>query len=213
MLIEILIFPGVDELDALGPLEVLRNAAAAGADFQVRLVSLESPEDIQGSHGLRFGVDGTLGSRGRPDILLIPGGGWIMRAEHSAWGEAQRGAIPAAIANAHRSGTILASVCTGTMLIAAAGLLAGRSAITHHAAVEELRRSGAEVVSARIVDDGDIISAGGVTSGIDLGLYIVERFASSKLAEQCASILEYDRRGPVHISAKRDRSAKGEVAR
>jgi transcriptional regulator GlxA family with amidase domain len=213
MLVEILTFPGVDELDALGPLEVLRNAAAAGADFHVRLVSLDSAEDIQGGHGLRFGVDGTLGARGRPDILLIPGGGWLMRAERSAWGEAQRGAIPAAIANAHRCGTILASVCTGTMLIAAAGLLSGRSATTHHAAVEELRRSGAEVVAARIVDDGDIISAGGVTSGIDLGLYLVERFASSKLAERCASNLEYDRRGPVHISAMRDRSAKGEVPR
>ena len=213
MLIEILVFAGVDELDALGPLEVLRNAAAAGADFEVRLVSLDSTEDIQGAHGLGFGVDGTLGSRGRPDILVIPGGGWVKRAERGAWAEAQRGVVPAAIADAYQSGTILASVCTGAMLIAAAGLLRGRRAITHHGAVEELQQSGAEVVPARVVDDGDIISAGGVTSGIDLGLYLVERFASSKLAEQSAKNLEYDRGGLVHVSTRLDPRAKGKVAR
>ena len=211
MLFEILVFTGVDELDALGPLEVLRKAAAAGGDFQVRLVSLDNTEDIQGACGLRFGVDGTLGSRGRPDILVIPGGGWVKRAERGAWAEAQRGVIPAAIANAYQSGTILASVCTGAMLIAAAGLLRGRCAVTHHGAIEELRQSGAEVVSARVVDDGDIISAGGITSGIDLGLYLVERFANCKLAEEIAKNLEYDR-GPVHVSTGLDRRAKEKVA-
>lgn len=213
MLIEILVFDGVDELDALGPLEVLRSAAAAGADFQVRLVSLDTTGEIQGAYGLRFGVDGSLGSLGRPDILVVPGGGWVKRAERGAWAEAQRGVIPSALANAYQSGTILASVCTGAMLIAAAGLLRGRRAVTHHGAVEELRQSGAEVVSARVVDDGDIISTGGVTSGIDLGLYLVERFSSAKLAEQSANRLEYDRRGPVHVTAKLNRKAKGKVAR
>jgi transcriptional regulator GlxA family with amidase domain len=210
MLIEILVFPGVDELDALGPFEVLRNAAACGADVDVRLVSLDSTEQVQGNYGLRFAVDGVLGSHGRPDILVVPGGGWIKRAERGAWAEAQRGVIPAAIAKTYQSGTILASVCTGAMLIAAAGLLKGRKAITNHGAIEELRQSGADVVSARVVDDGDIISAGGVTCGIDLGLHLLERFAGKQFADQTARQLEYERRVPAHITTN---TAKREAAR
>ncbi len=213
MLIEILVFPGFDELDALGPLEVLRNAAACGADFEVRLVAVGSLEDVRGAHGLRVGVDGILGSHGRPELLLIPGGGWVSRAPQGARVEAQRGTIPAAITEAYRSGTVLASVCTGAMLIAAAGLLDDRRATTHHGAVEELRQCGTQIVNARIVDDGDIVTAGGITSAIDLGLYLVERFASRALADQCAKNLEYERRGPVHVSSSSRPNAKGQAAR
>lgn len=208
MLIEILVFQGVDELDALGPLEVLRNAAAAGAGFEVRLASLHGETEITGGHGLRFSVDGRFDSVRRPDILIVPGGGWARRAAQGAWGEAQKGDIPAAIANVHQSGTILATVCTGAMLVASAGLLNGRRAITHHSAVEDLRKSGAEVVTARVVDDGDIISAGGVTSGLDLGLYLIERFANPELAEQVARSMEYERRGPVVVTAGPARSVQ-----
>jgi len=211
MLFEIIVFPGVDELDAFGPMEVLRNAAASGADFQVRLVSLEAATEIVGGHGLRFGVDGVLGSFGRPDLLVVPGGGWGKRAAQGAWAEAQRGAVPAAIARIYGKGTILASVCTGAMLIAAAGLLRGRHAVTHHGALGELRQSGAEVVSARVADDGNIISAGGVTSGIDLALYLVERFATRELAEQIARDMECERRGPVHVSAGPAQITRGQL--
>jgi len=213
MLMEIIVFSGVDELDALGPLEVLRRAAAAGANFQVRLVTLDNTADVVGGQGLRFGVDGTLGSMGRPDLLLIPGGGWVARAAQGAWAQAQQGAIPAAIAKAYREGTILASVCTGGMLVAAAGLLRGRRATTHHEALAELRKAGAEVVSTRVVDDGDIISSGGITSGIDLALYLVERFATRVLAEQVAGNLEYERRAPVRAAAARAQSAQVHTTR
>jgi transcriptional regulator GlxA family with amidase domain len=213
MLTDILVFHGVDELDAFGPLEVLRNAAAAGADFQTRLVSLDGSADITGNHGLRFGVDAVLGSGGHRDLLIVPGGGWAKRSAQGAWAEAQRGAIPRAIANEYRAGTMLASVCTGAMLVAAAGLLKGRRAITHHRAIEDLRQAGAEIVDARIVDDGDIVTAGGVTSGIDLALYLVERFAGSKIAQQVATGLEYERRGPVHVSAGTAQHIPGRAAR
>jgi transcriptional regulator GlxA family with amidase domain len=208
VLVEILVFQGVDELDALGPLEVLRNAAAAGATLEVRLVSVDGKAKITGGHQLRFAVDGALGSLRRPDLLLIPGGGWAKRAPRGAWAEARKGEIPAAIAKLYRRGTILASVCTGAMLIASAGLLKGRRATTHHAAMEDLRGSGAEVVTCRVVDDGDIITAGGVTSGIDLALYLLERFATPAIAERIAVELEYERRGPVHVAARSVRSAK-----
>lgn len=207
MLIEILVFQGVDELDALGPREVLRHATAAGANFEVRLVSLDGVAGVTAGHSLRFAVDTKLASSRRPDLLLVPGGGWAKRAPQGAWAEAQEGGIPAAITKLYSAGTILASVCTGAMLIASTGLLKGRRATTHHAAVEQLRAAGAEVISARVVDDGDIITAGGVTSGIDLALYLVERFATPQLAARVAADLEYERSGSVYVAATSLRSA------
>lgn len=212
MLIEIIVFPGVDELDALGPLEVFRSAKAEGADFETRLVSLDDAKDVSGSHGLRFGVDGILGAQGRPDMLVVPGGGWVKRAARGAWAEVQRGAIPTAIRDAYEDGTILASVCTGTMLIAATGLLRGRRAITHHEAIEDLREYGAAIVNARVVDDDDIVTAGGVTSGIDLALHLVERFGGAKLANEIAASLEYERRGPIEVTEKRTWSFRRKAA-
>jgi len=203
MLIEILVFQGVDELDALGPLEVFRAAKAAGANIEARIVLLDEEKDITGSHGLRFGVDGLLGSGGRPDILLVPGGGWVDRAAQGARAEAERGAIPRAIRHAYEAGAIVASVCTGAMLIAATGLLRGRRAITHRDAIEELREYGAEIVQARVVDDDEVVTSGGVTSGIDLALHLVERFAGAELANKIARSLEYERCGPVQVKPHR----------
>ncbi|RYG58738.1 DJ-1/PfpI family protein, partial [bacterium] len=94
-------------------------------------------------------------------------------------------------------GALVAGVCTGTMVIAASGLLRGRPAITHHLAVEDLREMGADVVQARVVDDGDIVTAGGVTSGLDLALWLVERFCSAAVAHKVEKRMEYERRGTV----------------
>jgi transcriptional regulator GlxA family with amidase domain len=77
------------------------------------------------------------------------------------------------------------------MLLAAAGITTGRPATTHHSAVEDLRASGAHVVAARVVDDGDVVTAGGVTSGIDLALLIVERQAGPDIARRVAHEIEY----------------------
>jgi transcriptional regulator GlxA family with amidase domain len=83
------------------------------------------------------------------------------------------------------------------MLAAYAGLATGRNVITHHAALDDLRASGANVIQARVVDDGDLISAGGVTSGLDLALWLVERFAGAEIAAKVERNLEYERRGTV----------------
>jgi len=112
-----------------------------------------------------------------PDILVVPGGGWEARSDIGAWGEAHRGAIPTAITLQGERGAIVATVSTGAMLAAYGGLVTGRHAITHHAAIDDLRASGANVVSAR-VDDGDLINTGGVTSGLDLALWLVGSSAS-----------------------------------
>jgi transcriptional regulator GlxA family with amidase domain len=83
------------------------------------------------------------------------------------------------------------------MLVAAAGLLEGRPAITHHSAIDDLRAAGAEVIHARVVDAGDVITAGGVTSGLDLALHLVERDHGSAAALAAERELEYERRGIV----------------
>lgn len=98
------------------------------------------------------------------------------------------------------AGTTVAGVCTGGILFAAAGLLGGRPAVTHRSALEDLAAAGAEVIDdARVVDDGDLITCGGVTAGIDLALALIERRHGVAAAERAAEELEYGRHGTVHM--------------
>jgi transcriptional regulator GlxA family with amidase domain len=201
MLVQIVLFDGFDELDAIAPYEVLCTAAALGADLQVQLVTLDGAEEVQAQHGLRVRPHTCLAER--PDVVLVPGGGWNARRDRGAWGEAQRGTIPAALARRHAAGSTIATVCAGGMLASAAGLTSGRPAITHHLAVDDLRAAGAEVIQARVVDDGDLVSAGGITSGLDLGLWLVERFCGAPMAARVEASIEYERRGTVWRRAER----------
>ena len=197
MRIEILVFDGFDELDALAPYEVLENADAAGADFSVRLASWSGQQEVTAAHGLTIRIPDTSDAGVRPDLVIVPGGGWNARSPHGARAEAERGEVPARIKQLHEQGTTIAAVCTGAMLVAHAGLLKNRPAITHHLAIDDLRAAGAEIVDARVVDDGDVITAGGVTSGLDLALWLVERFAGATIASKVADELEYSRSGLV----------------
>lgn len=193
---EILIFAGVDELDVVGPYETLSLAGRLGADVNVALVRTESMNPVTASHGIALTPHRLLSAV--PDLLVVPGGGWAARAKVGAWGEYQRGRLPVAIAERHAAGSNVAAVCTGALLLAATGMLKGRPATTNRSALEDLADAEAVVVDARVVDDGDILTAGGVTSGIDLALWIVEREFGAGLAADVAAALEHDRRGTVH---------------
>lgn len=195
--VQILLFAGFDELDALAPFEVLRMAAAAGANLDVQLVTLDEATECVAAHGLVVHPHGKLDITQPPDLLIVPGGGWNNRALRGAWAEGQRGVVPAAIARLQQCGTTIAAVCTGSMLLAAADLARDRAMTTHHGAIEELRVHGAEVVDARVVDDGDLVTAGGVTSGLDLGLWLVERYAGPQVALVVEREMEYERRGTI----------------
>src|SRR5579875_3263940 len=136
MNIEILLFDGFDELDAIAPYEVLAGAAEATGRLSVRYVTLgDGP--VRAGHGTVVGAVGVPSEAA--ELLLVPGGGWKDRRQAGVRAEVERGAIPAAIAAAHARGVTIASVCTGAMLVAAAGILAGRPATTHHSALEDLR--------------------------------------------------------------------------
>jgi transcriptional regulator GlxA family with amidase domain len=137
-----------------------------------------------------------------PNLIVVPGGGWIGRAATGARVEAERGEIPTMLAQLHARGTVVASVCTGAMLLAAAGLLRGVPAVTHHGAIDALAAAGARVIRARVVDADRIITGGGVTSGLDVALWIVERFAGAAVASAVEANLEYERRGTVWRGAK-----------
>ncbi len=191
---EIILFDGFDDLDAFAPNEVLRRAILGGADLTVDYVTVDGAPEMTSAYGVTLRTPLKLG---QPDLALVPGGGWVARAEQGARAEAERGVIPAALAAAHARGAIIAAVCTGAMLASAAGLTHGRPATTHHGAIADLRAAGAEVIEARVVDDGDLISSGGVTSGLDLALWRVERFFGPALAASVERQIEYERRGTV----------------
>ena len=197
MRFQIIVFDGFDELDAIAPYEVLRSAAVHKKDWRVELVALEGPREIRCNHGLRLFAQSELGplkGKKRPDVVVVPGGGWIDRNRHGARAEVAKGKLLGALVELHRAGTIVTSVCTGAMIIAATGLLRGRPAITHHGAIRDLRAAGAKIVRQRVVDDGDIVTAGGVTSGLDLGLHLVERFGGKKLKHAIERSMEYEQR-------------------
>jgi transcriptional regulator GlxA family with amidase domain len=178
---EILVYDGFDELDAFGPYEVL-----AEAGFDVALVTHPASGRIATARGAMVVPDRQLSDRA--ELLVVPGGGWTRRPPRGAWAEVQRGVLPPVIARRHAAGTRIASVCTGAFLVAAGGLLDRRPAVTHWNDVDDLEAMGIRMIrDARVVDDGDIITAGGVTSGLDLALWIVEQEKGREAADEVAA--------------------------
>src|SRR4051794_8550707 len=156
MRIEVLVFDGFDELDSLAPFEVFANAAQIVPDLEVSLVTATGQAQVTGSHGVRF----TALRRWAPeeaDVLLVPGGGFADPGP-GVRDLIAEGTLPADLRRL-RPRQVLASVCTGAMLLAAAGLLKGRPATTHPIAYDALTAAGAELSKTRVVDDGDIVTS------------------------------------------------------
>jgi putative intracellular protease/amidase len=189
---EIIIFDGIQDLDVFGVFDPLRTAG-----LDVTLKSLREASSVVTIHGARVLPAGTFNLASAPEILIVPGGGWISRAQIGAWAEAERGDILKVLKSYHALGKVLASVCTGGLLLAKAGLLVDRPATTNRGAVEELKQLGARLVPARVVDDGDIITAGGVTASLDLGLWLVQKYCGIEKALKVSSALEFELRGPI----------------
>ena len=196
--IAVVIYPGFDELDALAPYEVISMAAVEGR-LDVRLVALEELVELTAIHGTVVRPQALLSATDW-DIVIVPGGGWAQR--RGAFAEAERGELPRALATVHAAGVRVASVCTGAMLLAAAGLTDGRPATTHPVAIDALRESGAQIVDARVVDDGDVITAGPITSGLDLALWLVEGTSGETLAAKVAGRMGYRRRDDVYLGPR-----------
>ncbi|MEU9981877.1 DJ-1/PfpI family protein [Streptomyces sp. NPDC050856] len=186
------LYDGVEEQDFAGHIEVF---GIVGAELAAQsFVSVDGPRTVTTATGMEI-VCRTPWSPRSADLILVPGGGY--GAGSGLQREVRRGVLPRALAAARRPGLVLGAVCSGTMLLSAAGLTAGRPCTTHHIAVADLKAQGGRVVGGRVVDDGDLVTCGGVTSGIDLGLWLVERFFGPETAVFAEEVLEYERRGTV----------------
>jgi len=209
----VLLYEGFEPLDAVGPYEVLSigadrlSAGESSADgsradtggFETSLCTAGAADRVTSAYGMTVEPHGSVADLD-PDLLVVPGGGWNDRAETGTWAEAERGVVPDLLAERAAAGTTVAGVCTGGMLLERAGLLAGRAAVTHAGALDDLRETGTEVIEARVVDAGDVLTCGGVTSGLDLALYLLEREYGVELADAVAQTIEHERRGPVHVA-------------
>jgi transcriptional regulator GlxA family with amidase domain len=192
MHVAILVYDGFDELDAIGPFEVFQTAGALGGDISASLRTVDVTATVTASHGLVVEPDGLLDDCD-PDLVLVPGGGWnTEQDEPGARREFEREAIPDVLAEIH-SETRIASVCTGAMLLAAAGILTSRPATTHHSAKADLDVF-AEVTDDRFVDDGDVLTSAGVTAGMDLAFYLLRQECGDEVGEVVADEMEYQPR-------------------
>jgi transcriptional regulator GlxA family with amidase domain len=198
MNIRIVVFDGADEFDFVGPYEAFRHAAMLGADVDAGLVTLEPQSQVVAAHGLRLIPEGVI--TGTPDLVLVPGGGWVNHAALGVRAQVARGNLPRKMAEFHAAGATIAGVCTGVMVLAAAGLLDGRVATTHSGAIKDLRSSKAHVIQSRVVDEGDILTCGGVTASLDLALWLIERDVGNQVAEAVATYMEHRRSRDVYIA-------------
>ena len=192
--IAIFIFEGAEELDWVGPWEVLAAWRDGWPDDSVSVFTLAQRDGVvTAAKGLRVLPDHTWESAPDFDVLVFPGGkgtrpqvtdesilGWIRR--HAA------------------RGTLMTSVCTGSLVYAAAGLLDNGPATTHWGSVDTLRRLGSDIdvrERARFVDRGDVIAASGVSAGIDMALHLVARLHSTERAKDVRRYIQYDPEPPV----------------
>lgn len=192
-----LLYPGLTQLDLTGPYEVLTRLP----DAQVHLVARERAP-VTSDSGLTITPTATFADVPPLDLVFAPGGsGQIEAMEDKATLEFLRAAGARA--------RWVTSVCTGALLLGAAGLLRGYRAATHWAFVELLPAFGAEPVAERVVIDRNRITAGGVTAGIDFGLTLAAEIGGRELAESIQLALEYDPAPP--FAAGHPRTARPEL--
>jgi putative intracellular protease/amidase len=183
--IAILIYDRLTALDAVGPYEVLSRLPEARVTF----VAERSGPRRTDTGALALLADATLDEHPTPDIVLVPGGpGQEALMED--------GPVHDWLRAAHAGTTWTTSVCTGSLILAAAGILDGKRATTHWAALEQLAELGALAVSERVVFDGKIVTAAGVSAGIDMALTLAERIAGPELAQAIQLGIEYDPQPP-----------------
>jgi transcriptional regulator GlxA family with amidase domain len=185
MQIAILLYDRFTALDAIGPYEVLSRVPGASLSF----IAAEAGPVRTDNGVLTVLAERTLAELERPDILLVPGGPGEVAARAG-------GPMLEWLRRADETSTWTTSVCTGSLVLGAAGLLEGRRATTHWLALETLSGLGAEPIAERVVFDGKLVTAAGVSAGIDMSLSLVERIAGRRVAEAIQLGIEYDPQPP-----------------
>ena len=185
MEIAILLYDKFTALDAIGPYEVLSRLPGADTKF----VAVEAGPVRSDMGALAILADYAIADVPQPDIILIPGGP----------GTEPAAADPRVIAwvqQAHAGSTWTTSVCTGSIILAAAGLLNGQEATTHWTRYDRLAELGAIPTATRVVEAGKIVTAAGVSAGIDMGLTLAARIAGDEFAQMVQLGIEYDPQPP-----------------
>jgi transcriptional regulator GlxA family with amidase domain len=190
MEIAFLIFDRLTALDAVGPYEVLRSVPRA----TVKFVARERGPKRTDAGSLALVADYALDEVSSPDVVVVPGGPGQMALMNDEpvlnW-----------IRRAHQTSRWTTSVCTGSLILGAAGLLKGLRATTHWLALDILRSLGAEPVSERVVIEGKIMTAAGVSAGIDMALTLVAREAGEAAAQAIQLGIEYDPQPPFNAGS------------
>ncbi|GEK19688.1 DJ-1/PfpI family protein [Cellulomonas xylanilytica] len=189
----IFVFDDAEELDVVGPYEVL-SAWSLLSDLRPEVVTFSlDGSGIRCAKGLRIVPDVGLDGLGPVHVLVYPGGAGTRRllrdSEHLEWVRTMRASTP-----------LMTSVCTGSLVYAAAGLLSGRPATTHWSAFDELAVLDPSVLAdteTRFVDDGDVVTSAGVSAGIDMALHLVARLESVDAARAVRREIQYDPEPPV----------------
>jgi putative intracellular protease/amidase len=185
MNIAIPVFDGLTALDAVGPYEVLSRMPGARVSF---IGSRTGPVRTE-TEMLALVADTSFSELREPEVVVVPGGRGTRRLmadeQTLAW-----------LRRAHESSRWTASVCTGSLLLAAAGILDGLDATTHWLELETLRRYGAHPVTRRVVEQGKVMTAAGVSAGIDMALTLAARIAGERTAQAIQLGIEYDPEPP-----------------
>lgn len=197
MEVAIPIFDGITALDAIGPYEVLWRLPEAHVHF----IAHDPGPKRTGDRMLALTADESLSEVPHPDVIVVPGG-YGTRALMSdepllAW-----------LRGAHETSRFTTSVCTGALLLGAAGILTGLEATTHWRMLEKLGELGATPVSRRVVEQGKVITAAGVSSGIDMALTLAARIAGVDVARAIQLAIEYDPEPPFDSGSTDKASAE-----
>lgn len=206
MYAQIVLFDGFDPLDAVSPFEVLAAGSdAAGGDLEVELVSAGGPREVV-SGTLRMVLHATAQlDPAKPGFVVVPGASGPIEGDPDEVDTipvllarfAESAAIPLLRRAMENPDVTVATVCGGSLALAMAGLLEGRNAVTHHLGMDLLEATGVNTVNARVVDDGDLVTSGAVTSGLDLALHLLQRTYGAHVALAVEDLFAYERRGKV----------------
>ncbi len=183
--IAILLFEGLTALDAVGPYEVLSKLPGASVTF----AGVDAGPVRTDNGSLALSADAALPDLEHPDILVVPGG-------HGQTVLMDNQAVLSWLRGVHTTSTWTTSVCTGSLLLGAAGILQGKRATSHWLALEQLPALGANPVAERVVIDGKVVTAAGVSAGIDMALAIAAEVAGPEVAQIIQLGIEYDPRPP-----------------
>jgi putative intracellular protease/amidase len=201
MQIAILLYNRFTVLDAIGPYQVLSGLPGAETVFVA-----ERPGPIRDEVGsLVLSAKAGLADIPRPDIVVVPGG-------PGQDDQMQDGPLHEWLRTADQASTWTTSVCTGSLILAGAGLLAGRRATSHWMALDQLAELGATPVSDRVVSDGKYVTAAGVSAGIDMALTLAGRVAGDDVAQAIQLMIEYDPQPPYDAGSP-DRAPAEVVSR